>query len=522
MKAKTIILPVVKVCGVIILSLPFSAAVSAEDYFWCASSFPEFYCTGNYWTLSRYPSPQAFTDALKQNFDPSYPPASFKTGTQTIVVSETKATSIYTFQGPFSDMPKVDVAWGLTRGGDSCSAGTIYNPGSGACESADVGQPRKEQGLPDDGLSCSPSKAKGDPVNIATGNSFQEEADIPLSAPNLGSFSRFYNSDTGYWTHSDSDHLIIAKEAISLFLSSGQQLLFTRADSVAIPEASTLGSLVKVAQGWTYNSSQNSSITFDESGALISKTAADGTLTTYTTNGNTTVAQNDKGFTYSFTQDVHFQPTSLSYSGQSVSYTYGQFNQLTDVSSTRSGITTTRHYGYASASSLKLTSITDERGVVFASWIYDDSGRVVTSSHANGADLMSFTYNSDGSTIVTNELGRQTTYRYQLVQGIKRIVAIEGEPSANCPASNSTYTYNDRGQVLTKTDARGLITTYSYNDRGLEVSRTEASGTPLARTITTEWDPTRFLKTQVVEPTRTTLYTYDVQGRPLSQQTTPN
>ncbi len=131
-------------------------------------------------------------------------------------------------------------------------------------------------------------------------------------------------------------------------------------------------------------------------------------------------------------------------------------------------------------------------------------------------------YNADGSSTVTNELGKNATYRFTNFGGVKRVKAIEGEPSPNCSASNSSYTYNDRGQVLTKTDAKGLSTTYSYNDRGLKVSRVEASGTPLARTITTEWDPSRFLKTKVVEPTRTTLYTYDAQGRPLSQQTTPN
>jgi len=123
---------------------------------------------------------------------------------------------------------------------------------------------------------------------------------------------------------------------------------------------------------------------------------------------------------------------------------------------------------------------------------------------------------------VTGALGKKTTYHYQTVLGVKHITAIEGIPSANCPNSNSTFTYDNNGNVLTKTDALGQVTTYTYNDRNLEASRTEASGTPLARTTTTEWDPSRFLKTKVVEPTRTTVYTYDAQGRPLSQQTTPN
>nr|WP_238450996.1 RHS repeat domain-containing protein [Pseudomonas amygdali] len=39
---------------------------------------------------------------------------------------------------------------------------------------------------------------------------------------------------------------------------------------------------------------------------------------------------------------------------------------------------------------------------------------------------------------------------------------IKDEPSANCPASNSVYTYDERGLILTKTDAKGLVTTYSY------------------------------------------------------------
>ena len=38
------------------------------------------------------------------------------------------------------------------------------------------------------------------------------------------------------------------------------------------------------------------------------------------------------------------------------------------------------------------------------------------------------------------------------------------------------------------------------------------------RTLTTEWDTTRFLRTKVVEPTRITVYTYDDQGRETGRQ----
>ncbi len=127
------------------------------------------------------------------------------------------------------------------------------------------------------------------------------------------------------------------------------------------------------------------------------------------------------------------------------------------------------------------------------------------------------TYNADGSITVTNELDKKATYRFQVIQGVKRIVAIEGEPSPNCPSSNSTFTYDDRGLLKTKMDNKGYVTTYSYNDRGLEISRTEASGTAQARTTTTEWHPTLFLPETVTEPGRITHYQYDDQGRQLSQ-----
>lgn len=156
-------------------------------------------------------------------------------------------------------------------------------------------------------------------------------------------------------------------------------------------------------------------------------------------------------------------------------------------------------------------------GVRPATCADDNQGCALSSKHAGGAEKVTVAYNADGSSTVTNALGKRTTYRFQTIQGIRRITAIEGEPSANCPNSNSTFTYDDRGLVKTRTDNKGHVTTFDYNDRGLEVSRTEAYGTPQARTVITEWHPTLFLPLTVTEPDRVTTYRYDDQGRQLSQ-----
>ena len=164
-----------------------------------------------------------------------------------------------------------------------------------------------------------------------------------------------------------------------------------------------------------------------------------------------------------------------------------------------------------------LTAIIDERGVGYAAWTYDEQGRAISSEHAGGTEKTLVSYNADGSTTVTNPLGKQTTYQFQTIQGVKHITSIQGEPSPGCPLSNSTFTYDDRGLLKTKTDNKGNLTTYDYNDRGLEISRTEAASTPQARTTTTTWHPEFFLPITVTEPGLVTTYSYDAQGRQLSQ-----
>ena len=185
------------------------------------------------------------------------------------------------------------------------------------------------------------------------------------------------------------------------------------------------------------------------------------------------------------------------------------------------GQTTQRQYHYeVSGNPDLLTGITDERGIRYATWAYDDQGRAISSEHADGADKVTVAYNSDGTVSVTNELGKVAKYSFQTILGVKRITAIDGEPSPNCPNSNSTFTYDDRGLLKTKTDNKGNVTTYNHNERGLETSRTEASGTPQARTITTDWHADWFLPVTITEPDRITQYTYDAQGRQTSQSIT--
>ncbi|MGY2224945.1 DUF6531 domain-containing protein [Pseudomonas gingeri] len=394
---------------------------------------------------------------------------------------------------------------------NKCHAPSVFNVSTATCGNDE------QKGAPP-AYSCA-----GNPINIAIGNKFQVENDFQSASDSNLVFSRYYNSLDGVWRHNYSTSLRIAIGKLSLIRADGRETFFTVDGSTATPDPTETGILSKSADTWTYTSDTNEQFIFDSTGRLTTHIDAVGRAQQLTYVNGTVTVTSDTGQTLSFTEDASHQPLSLTTGTLQIAYTYNTNKNLIQLTRTQAGASQQRLFHYEDSRNVNLlTGITDERGVRFATWAYDAQGRAISSEHAGGADRTLVAYNADGSSTVTNELGKNATYRFTNLGGVKRVTAIEGDPSPNCSASNSTYTYNNRGLVLTKTDAKGLITAYSYNDRGLEVSRTEATGTPLARTTTTEWDPSRFLKTKVVEPTRTTVYTYDAQGRQLSQQTMPN
>ncbi|EZH78491.1 hypothetical protein AU05_20230 [Ectopseudomonas composti] len=265
-------------------------------------------------------------------------------------------------------------------------------------------------------------------------------------------------------------------------------------------------------------SSNNERFTFDTAGKLTHWANTQGQSYQLANSGSQIAVTDNLGNSLTFTEDADHQPLSLSAPGVQITYSYNANNRLASVNRTVGGQTTQRLYHYeVSGKPDLLTGITDELGIRYATWAYDDQGRAISSEHADGTDRVTVAYNSDGTASVTNELGKVAKYSFQTIRGVRRITAIEGEPSPNCPSSNSTFTYDERGLLKTKIGNKGILTTYDYNERGLEVSRTEASGTPQARTITTTWHPEWFLPTTVTEPDRITQYTYDNQGRQTSQ-----
>jgi RHS repeat-associated protein len=204
--------------------------------------------------------------------------------------------------------------------------------------------------------------------------------------------------------------------------------------------------------------------------------------------------------------------------GGAITFGYGVNNNLTSVTYPD---TRQRQYLYELTGSGQLnllTGLIDENGVRFATWSY--SGQSVTSSeHAGGVDHYGIVYNGDISRTVTDPLNTARTYTLALVAGQRRYTTASSTCSG-CGESASVG-YDANGNYSQRTDFNGRRTDF-VNDltRNLEISRTEASGTPKARTITTQWHPTFRLPTLITEPNRTTGFTYNSLGNVLTKTIT--
>jgi YD repeat-containing protein len=418
----------------------------------------------------------------------------------------------------------------VIRHGMQCYTEKSFNPGTGACDVTTGESARKQLGTPPF-QSCDANTFTGNPINYATGNKVQIEHDFKASIKSPLTLERHYNSQEAIWRHSYSQRLFITPDKIVLRLEDGRQIYFARSGDRTTPESTEQGTLTISDNDnwyeaiWTYTSVTNEKLEFDYKGKIVSKINSLAQKVMIDHSGDTITLTDERGNYLTLKEYGFGQPLSAESRDTLITYTYNDHAQISSVRVKYKEDEHTEHKYYlyeAITNPDLLTGMMDERGIRLATWNYDEQGRAISSEHANGAFKTTITYSDDGSVSVTNELGRTTAYQFKTVQGIKRIISITGQPSSNCPLSNSTFSYNDRGQLSQKTDATGSVTTFNYNDRGLEVGRTEASGTPLARTTTTEWDPSHFLKTKVIESTRTKYYTYDDQGRLSATQIIPN
>lgn len=174
-----------------------------------------------------------------------------------------------------------------------------------------------------------------------------------------------------------------------------------------------------------------------------------------------------------------------------------------------------------------LTGITDENGIRFATFAYNQMGLAILSEHLGGVDRHTFAYPDQGKRIVTDPLGTERTYgiTYAGPRFPGRVVSQSQPAGAGCGAALSEMTYDSTGTVSSSIDFGGKKIC-SINDaaRGLETSRIEglkdraacptsaSAAIPTGtRRISTKWHPDWRIATAIAMPNEITLYIYNGQ-----------
>lgn len=156
-----------------------------------------------------------------------------------------------------------------------------------------------------------------------------------------------------------------------------------------------------------------------------------------------------------------------------------------------------------------MTSSTDAYGKT-ETYQYDAMGNL-TQVVDRAGNATTFTYEStfNQPTQVTRPGGRTTRFTYDAAGNLTQIEDALGNKTA--------MTYDARGQMLTRTTPRGVLTpqsgdfttTFTYNDAGQVLSRS----TDLPSTETMTYDDRGNLLTSTDALGRTTTYEYDLMGR---------
>ena len=414
--------------------------------------------------------------------------------------------------------------------------------------------PIKNNGNP----SCQVKKL--DPINTATGNSFQTETDYNGGGAFPLSFIRYYNSAKltmpptvfgEQWRHSYSRSIRLfdsnsSIQTLTTYRSDGVGYYFTLNNGVWSPDADVTLTLTElkdtngVRTGWELNDNNDNVEVYDAEGKLLSITnragltqTLDYALTT-AEGGDDDPATLDKvtgpfGRTLQFTYTNGRLDSFSDPAGEVYTYAYNANGYLASVtypdkSSGSSVDNPKRVYLYEDTNlPHALTGITDENNQRFNTWAFDTQGRAIMNEHAGGADHGEISYNADGTSTVTHALGMTETLRFTNVLGVAKVTAIEGDPCTSCAGQNKLTSYDTNGFLASRTDWEDNQTTFSYNTRGLEQQRIEALGTPQQRKTITQWHPTYRVPTQIDvldkdnKPVKRTTNTYDPQGRRLNQ-----
>ena len=415
-----------------------------------------------------------------------------------------------------------------------------------------------------------------DPVHTGIGNKSHAQQDYVARAGFPLAFIRTYQAQApnssalirqkmgpGWYGNWDKTINPGVGNTVRITRGDGRSVMFTQQSNGtwSPPTSDIVSKLTAIYSGaiqigWTYQV-KGMVENYNAAGRLTSLTLSTGEsyLLAYDTNRLKTVTD-PAGRILTFNYDGTGRLTSLvDPAGTTTTYAYDDsatspLDRLGRLMSVTFPDNRARHYKYDLATNkFALTSIaTFENGVenTYVTFTYDPAnGRALGNSfgaspvETQRSGRASVFYNSDGSSVSydPSRVVRDAQGNYNLITAgqyptaatvARTFTTIQGlvlptsvtyrHICAGCPDVSESFSYNTDGRLITQVDRNGVTTSYTYttDGRGLVASTTQASGTSIASTVSTTWHASFPVPTQIVEPTRTTNFTYDGAGHLLT------
>jgi YD repeat-containing protein len=427
---------------------------------------------------------------------------------------------------------------------------------------------RREDDPPPPGCSASSTGTTvGNPVFVTSGGKFQRENDFAAGPSESLDVVRVYRSlgpaptpgePYRAWKFSFEQELRFTKSVDSgmpgtaIVVEADQSLrkfAWNGSRYISPDPDLTLTPSVNSSDGWFYTNANGTIIHFKRIGEVIlpvNSATKEGRVTRFNYVDPSTMEIEDNfgrrisvKKTDGIVHEIQSASLKAEYSNESIDLGFMRGSRLTSVRLVdgQGAEISLRKYQYPVGEPnytdwFFMTGVIDENGANYATYNYDETGRVLLSEHANGADRYVFAYPGDNDRIVEDPLGTKRSFKLVESGSAQRVSKLDQPAGKGCAPAAIAFEYVNE-KVSSRTDFNGYkICYWNEGPRRLEAVRVE--GKPAAescgvsdaklsqdqRKVSTQWHPVWNVQTGIAEPLKITRFVYngekDGNGRTIS------